>query len=937
MTMKFQLPSIDIRIARNLRRLAVGALALGLGLGWVRAEPTTGSLTGHVIDSQTKLSLAGARIAVPDKNLETFTDQQGNYQLAEVPSGPVSVNVSYVGYATQTLTATIAAGQSTRLDVAFGGEIVQMKELRITGDVVGTARAINSQRSAPALTSVMAADAIGRLPDKNVAEALGRIPGVDVYRDKGEGRFVVIRGLDPIYVSTEINGLRSATSEKGTREFPMDIIGADMISQLVVHKVSTPDMDADGLGGSVDIRTRTGFDADGPQAAIGLGGNMNHNGPDDRRGGYRADAYYGDQYDGGRLGVFVGVFTEARPFSVFNDENTGTWTNVVSPTDHAPHWFYTENDFRHYELTRWRDGFNTSFDFKIDDTSKVYLRFMTSYFIEREHQWITGFPFSSGTITALSDTSATVNLKGVIKSESEIVDDKHITSVVGGYDKTAGAWTFNGILGYSVGKYSRAQPTIQYTTSGTGAYTYGFTTPWDVSVAQVSGASVNDPASYAFSTKSNYTQTVANERNKTIHGDVRYDFQLADLPAYVKFGGQYRAQDKNQDTSVLALGAVPFALADVIETDTKNPSFPNSFIIQPAAVETYYADPAAFKPTVNLSKSYLSDFQAQENVGAGYAMGGVTMGQFKLMGGLRVEDTHFTMDGWSYDSTTGTVSPVSGGRDYVNALPGLIGTYEIDPRNLIRASVTTSIARPDYAATIIGRTVDDVNKVVTQGNPNLPALQAVNYDVSFEHYYSSLGVVSAGFFYKDIKNFAYQAQSGTDPLTGYALTTYLNGPSAWIYGLELNWVQRLTMLPEPFDGLGVFANTTVGDSQASYPTRPGESIPFVGYSKVFGNAGVSYEKHGLKLRLSASYHSHRLEVDSAIGANYTQDPYEDRYTQYDFGSSYTFREHWEAYFNVGNIFNAHLHEYYNGGAGRKLLQNNEQDGINFDAGIRWSL
>ena len=170
-----------------------------------------------------------------------------------------------------------------------------------------------------------------------------------------------------------------------------------------------------------------------------------------------------------------------------------------------------------------------------------------------------------------------------------------------------------------------------------------------------------------------------------------------------------------------------------------------------------------------------------------------------------------------------------------------------------------------------GRTVDDVNHLVTQGNAQLAPLEAINWDASLEHYYSPLGVVSAAVFYKSIKNFAYQAQSGTDPATGYLLTTYFNGPTAWIYGLELNWAQRFGFLPPPFNGLGVAANATVGDSQASYPTRPGETIPFTGFAKKAGNAALTYDHAGLHLQAAVNYHGARLESGSVIGANATQD------------------------------------------------------------------
>ena len=191
--------------------------ALSLGLAAAHAQSGSGSIFGRISDTNSKLTLSGARVSVVGTSLEAFSDQQGNYALASVPAGPATVNISYVGYPTQTLQVTVVSGQAVRLDSAFAAEVVKLNAFVITGSVVGTARAINEQRSAPALTDIVASDAIGQLPDKNVAEALERVPGVDIAKDKGEGRFVIIRGLDPQYIGISMNGVRMSTSEKGSR------------------------------------------------------------------------------------------------------------------------------------------------------------------------------------------------------------------------------------------------------------------------------------------------------------------------------------------------------------------------------------------------------------------------------------------------------------------------------------------------------------------------------------------------------------------------------------------------------------------------------------------------------------------------------------------------------------------------------------------------
>jgi TonB-dependent receptor len=246
------------------------------------------------------------------------------------------------------------------------------------------------------------------------------------------------------------------------------------------------------------------------------------------------------------------------------------------------------------------------------------------------------------------------------------------------------------------------------------------------------------------------------------------------------------------------------------------------------------------------------------------------------------------------------------------------------------------LARPDYSDTAPGRSINDSAQTVSQGNPSLPPLTAINWDASIEHYYAHLGAASLAVFYKSIKNFAYLSQAGRDPSTGYLLTTYLNGPSADVFGLEFNWHQDLTFLPPALKGFGITLSGILGGSQASYPIRPGEKIPFAGFAKKGGNAAVTYDRGGLHLRLAAHYHGKRLESGSTIGTDATQDQYEDSFYTVDFGSSYKFSEHWQIYLDGSNLTNAPLKEYYGGTGSLKRIQTFEQYGWAAESGIRWN-
>ena len=483
------------------------------------------------------------------------------------------------------------------------------------------------------------------------------------------------------------------------------------------------------------------------------------------------------------------------------------------------------------------------------------------------------------------------------------MNSKISSSIVGGYDKSSGQWTNNLKVAYTNAKYTRPTETLAFANTSAMTVSYAFSDPWNDTVTQSAGQNFNDPSQYAFSTKSKFTNTIAGEHEQSVRDDLRNDYTLDGVPAFTQVGVEYRNKNNFEAANSNTISSIPFTFASVAvpthSTNTADSSAPGFRRASSASL----TEPSLF-PTANTASGILGSFQAYEEIMAPYAEEGVTLGKLKILAGVRLEDTHFWIGGWQSEAVSSSVtkySTVGYVKDYDNVLPDVIFTYALDPKTVVRASVTSTIARPDYGDTIPGRQVDDVNHLVTQGNPELDALHSTNYDLSFEHYYSSLGAVEAHFFYKDIYNFAYQAQSGIDPSTGYLLTTYHTAPSAWIYGLDLSARQRFGFLPAPLDGLGMNLNAMFGDSQATYPTRLGENLPFIGYAKFVGNAALTYDKNGLVLNLAVNHHSPRVQVDSALGANSTQDLYEDAFTEIDFGSNDSFNQHWQVYINIATL------------------------------------
>ena len=118
--------------------------------------------------------------------------------------------------------------------------------------------ALNVQRNAPALVSVLSADEAGRLADQNIADALSRLPGIAIEKDQGQARYVNLRGQPRRWVNISIDGINVISPEG--RDTRYDNIPTAIASQIIVNKAVTPDMPGDSVAGNVNIRTRSAFD-----------------------------------------------------------------------------------------------------------------------------------------------------------------------------------------------------------------------------------------------------------------------------------------------------------------------------------------------------------------------------------------------------------------------------------------------------------------------------------------------------------------------------------------------------------------------------------------------------------------------------------------------------------------------------------------------------
>ena len=199
------------------------------------------SVSGAVTDTGNTVSFRGAVVSIDGREGSAITDGRGRFRLSNVPAGTYTLVISYVGTTSTRIEITVPPEGLDLGDVAIGDAESQglVEEVIVYGQAAAFASALNQERAAINAVSVLDTDAMGQFPDQNVAEAMRRLSGVTVETDQGEGRYVVIRGMDPDLNATSINGVR-ATAAEPQRALQLDVIPSDVLDGIEVKQVTHP-------------------------------------------------------------------------------------------------------------------------------------------------------------------------------------------------------------------------------------------------------------------------------------------------------------------------------------------------------------------------------------------------------------------------------------------------------------------------------------------------------------------------------------------------------------------------------------------------------------------------------------------------------------------------------------------------------------------------
>ena len=867
---------------RFIRHMSGFALLLASMFGQSAfGQASKGFVSGHVTDT-TGSVLQGAQVEMQPGTIVARTGDQGEYVLNDIRPGSYTISISYIGFSVFKQTVNVIAGQTVvvdaKLEVSSSKDEVLVTAARATGEV----EAINVERTADNIIQVLPAEVIRSLPNANMADALGRLPSVTLERDEGEGKYVQVRGLEPRLTNATIDGVNVPSPEPGVRQVKFDAIPADIVESVQISKTLQANMQGDGIGGSVNMVTKTAtnqptiaLSATGGYTPIINGRSLTETtGTVGKRFGTnnKFGLLFGFSYDWNGRGI--DDIEPVPDIATLSNGSTVSWKDAM--------------DIREYQYFRSRYGLTGGADYNLGEGSNIYVKGLYSDFHNYGDRFAYTLTDNTPGISVLapgnvgcstgSNGVTTSNCTGAPTFNAQLRNpDISVGSVlVGGRHVLATSWfswdlsASRGLYGnspYSTAVFSSNLPasTCQYDPASSAANVY---------LPRWAGECYTEGYNPANLDLNNLNRDLGHsaQLNLQVAGSGAKRYHLGGKLSTFEIGGYFLNDHKYNDGYVLTYtpnGTIPlttFPNRLVNGGYYNGGTYPLGYNAKEEDVLAYVkANPSQFT-AASTQAADPQQYGLVEKVTAGYVMNTIDLSsKWRFIAGLRVEGTSDEVHNFSVGNGAFTPNQFSG--SYVTVLPSAALKYAVGSNSYLRFVYARGLSRPDPSdlaeAEQYTLAANGGNRgQVSFGNANLKAETGDDIDVLFDHYLNPFGVISAGYFYKflhdPIISNSFYLDNYTPPgdtlgPSNWLATQPVNAGSAWVTGVELAYLQHFTFLPGAWAGLGLSANYGYTASQLSAVPGRSDSPRLPRTSPNAFNISPTYDRGRVSLRVGMSY------------------------------------------------------------------------------------
>jgi TonB-dependent receptor len=876
------------------------------------AQTETGAIAGHISDSSGGL-LQGAQIKLQPLGVTVASNQQGAYFLNDVAPGSYTITVTYVGFSLFTKEVSITAGQTTTVDVKMQVSS-QNEQILVTAESVsGEAEAVNRERTADNILQVMTSEVITSLPNANIADAVGRLPSVTLERDEGEGKYIQIRSLEPRLTNATIDGVNIPSPEPGVREIKFDAMPADLVESVEVNKTLQANMDGDGIGGSVNIVTKTA----GERPTLSFSGGGGATPIDGGRHIWQTSGTVGERFgQDKRWGALIGGSYDFNGRGIDDIEPV---PDVATFSSDSTGRYFDTQDIRQYLYKRSRWGLTGSTDYKLGDGSDIYVRGIYSSFRDYGDKWVYTLTDNTQGVSLLQANGCATNSSNVTVapctgvpafSESNRVPVFNIGSLVlGGKHVFATSWfSWDVSVSRSEELKSGGNEGADFTVNSTynNLYPSGSTCQFSPALTTHVYLPQWTPSCFteAYSPANYDLQDINTSVGKSPQLNLQFtaayakSYHLGSHRSTIEIGGKFRNAHKFDDSytpDYVPNGSVP--MTQFLGAYQNNDYYSGNYKVGPVT---------SWSKDINYLNSNLADFALQpgttgvntgnfdyvERVSAGYVMNTIDFNRIRVVAGVRFEGTNlFTSTptfGDCADTPAGCTPQQIADNDYtgnstmngsyVKVLPSASVRFDLGHDTDLRAVYSRALSRPDPQdiAQALTVTLGQSPMLASLGNPNLKAETANNYDLLLEHYLKPFGMIQGGLFYKQLyepivtqsfqkDNYTPDPSNPLDVVGTWIVSQPVNAGSGWLAGFECAYVQNFTSLPGALGGLGLSANYSYTDSRAIGLPGRSDSPRLLRQAPNTFNISPTYDHGRLSIRVGMTYN------DTSIYAYQYQD------------------------------------------------------------------
>jgi len=842
--------------------------------------------------------------------IATSADNQGEFVLRDIMPGHYTLTTSYIGFATHNDEIDVVAGKTLslnlKLEVASRGEEIVVGATRASGE----AEAINQTRTADNLIDVLPAEIITSLPNANVADALGRLPGVVLERIEGEGVYVDIRGLEPRLTNTTIDGITVPAPEPGIRQIRLDVINSDLVEAVEINKTLSARQDGDGIAGSVNLRTKTATD----QPLLSLYTNGGYTPILNGRAADQFGGVWGQRFgQAKKFGILIGGTYDYNGRGIDNIQPAIDPLSTMAQPFYDSN---TIREYRYYRTREGLSGsadykLNDNNSFYAHGLYSDLKDWGDKWYYEPQSNTLA----SPGVITAGDDTNKPKFYTSTKRPDASVgslsLGGRHVRQ------NAWFTWEVSASRSYEIDSAGNPKATFKWVGATTPNCNYNPLAQTNVNtptfgICDQAGSPLLNGDNFAMNelvTSKGLVSNLALSAAASYARNYYVEGHFSTFEAGFKIRNGHQTQDATENQyDGWSVKHDPGILLSNLQSGFQNDGnyyhgnyFGGHFgpVSDFNKAESYvlanlggYLDGEA-----TAAATYPNIFHTVERITAGYAMNTIDFGKLHVQTGVRFEGTQ--MDTFGYNvllfpgaspgpngvlpngtpytcpndvnvSGCGVATPAINNPSYLDVLPSVQLRYSLSNNSVLRAVYSRGIARPDPGQLVPYVTEDQTASPIALaiGNPSLKPEHANNYDLLYERYLHPLGMLQAGVFFKQLT--APEIELTNAPATvvpasmqsviqqysgsGDAITMFVNGQNAYIYGFETSYQQHWTMLPGALRGLGFSGNYTYTASQLK--GIPGVRTDHPALQRQTPNSwnlGPTYDTKRLSMRVGLQY------------------------------------------------------------------------------------